>query len=96
MNWVSKLNVLILYVRRGEMANDEVKFNKAKVNVLENGSIAIIIKEGQPFTPKEINNLIDTLKTAQSDAIDIIELNKKRASVLKNYNGQEKPVKFVD
>lgn len=58
-----------------------------RIKVTEDGLIRVSIKdEFADLTINLTNSLIDRLTTAKGDAKDIIKLNKKKTSVLKNYN----------
>lgn len=58
-----------------------------KVNINIHGVIFSIGEEStDPIPPVGITNLIDVLTRAQSDIKDLIEIERKKDALLKNYN----------
>ena len=67
--------------------------NVLRIGVSNEGKIVFSINgESSEYAPSASVVIIDVIKCAESDARDIIELNKKRDSVLKNYNDTGKTI----
>jgi hypothetical protein len=65
-----------------------------KLNVTSEGKIVVSINDNkEELACEEVDLFVHKLKTAQSDAKDVLKLNDKRTKLLKNYNGQGKIVK---
>lgn len=65
-----------------------------KVQITEDGEVKLGINdEFVTLNSGHINSLIDILKCAQNDAKELLEIKKKRDSILKNYNSVGRHIK---
>jgi hypothetical protein len=65
-----------------------------KVQLEDEGNINLWINdEFVALNNNQINSLIDILKCAQNDAKELLEIKKKRDSILKNYNSVGRHIK---
>lgn len=72
--------------------------SKTKVNITDKGFVVLSITDDIELKDyldhNEVDALINTLKTAQTEADELLKIANKRKMIVSNYNGTGKTIKI--